>query len=500
MKKSLFSLILLLTLLTVTASAQEVGTYEVIECTYPTPAFFEAECGTFTVPENRDDPDGRTLQLAVLTVFAGDEDADPDAAPLFFVPGGPGGSVLSTVAAAFPTQFAPLARTQNMIFMDPRGTGLSEPRLYCTEITNGFIELLAFTGTAEEEADLQRSQIDACRERLAADGIDFSAYTTDEIAADYNELRQALGYDRWSIMGTSYGSRVALEIMRDYPDNITSAILDSVYPPQVDLFATTIDNIERALDEVFTECASTERCAEAFPDLRGMFDGLYTSLNEEPASIPVQAGPAGNFDLIIDGDRVYDWAFNWLYETENVALLPQRLYALALGNYAAPAQSGAEAESRVTRLDMGAYYAIQCNDEAAFSSPDSIAGQLERFPQREAYLTSSAALGESLFALCEPWQTGAPDADINEPVTSDIPTLIFTGRYDPVTPPAWAELAAETLSDHYLFEIGNVAHGVTRSSSCAMLVARNFLLDPTTNPEHRCIPTEVNLRFPVGVR
>lgn len=499
MKRTIL-IVLALVALTATAQAQTEPAYEVVPCPHPTPQFFEAECGVLTVPEHYDGSSDTTFELSVMVVKAGDEDASPDAPPLFFIPGGPGGSVLATAAQQFPQQFAPLARQQDMIFMDPRGTGLSTPRLYCEEITSGYIELLSVTGGPEAEQELFLDQIAACRDRLLSEGIDFSAFTTDNIAADFNALREALGHDTWKVMGTSYGSRVALEIMRDYPDGLEAAILDSPYPPQVNLFETTVDNIERALTEVFAACADAERCNEAFPDLETVFEGTYTALNEEPATLPVDAGAAGSFELIINGDRIYDWLFNWLYDVDNVAIIPQRVYSLALGNYGPPAQSGSQAEARITRLDMGVYYATQCIEEGAFITAEAMQEQMKRFPERDTYFTSSAALGESLFAMCDGWQTGEVAADTNEPVSSDIPTLIFAGRYDPVTPPEWGDIAAETLPNSTVITIMNAAHGVTRSSSCAMLVARDFLADPSAEPANDCIAAETTLRFPVGVR
>jgi pimeloyl-ACP methyl ester carboxylesterase len=71
-----------------------------------------------------------------------------------------------------------------------------------------------------------------CRDRLIQEGIDLSAYNSAASAADVNDLRIALGYDQVNLYGVSYGSRLALTVMRDYPGILRSVILDSTYPPE----------------------------------------------------------------------------------------------------------------------------------------------------------------------------------------------------------------------------------------------------------------------------
>jgi len=126
----------LLLLLAISTSAQEAPTFTPTDCEVAIPTFFTAECGTILVPQDRTDPDAGLVELAVMIVNAGDGEPLPD--PLVYVPGGPGGAILSSAAAQFPAQFAPLVRTRDLILVDPRGTGRSTPNLYCTEISESF--------------------------------------------------------------------------------------------------------------------------------------------------------------------------------------------------------------------------------------------------------------------------------------------------------------------------------------------------------------------------
>jgi pimeloyl-ACP methyl ester carboxylesterase len=72
-------------------------------------------------------------------------------------------------------------------------------------------------------------------------------------------------------------------------------------------------------------------------------------------------------------------------------------------------------------------------------------------------------------------------------VVSDVPALVFAGRYDPVTPPEWSQMAAETLSSSYYYEFPNLGHGVMRADPCAFAIGMAFIDDPTTEPDTSCM-------------
>jgi pimeloyl-ACP methyl ester carboxylesterase len=91
------------------------------------------------------------------------------------------------------------------------------------------------------------------------------------------------------------------------------------------------------------------------------------------------------------------------------------------------------------------------------------------------------------FTLCESWQSGQADPIENTAVVSDIPALIFAGQFDPVTPPEWGQLAAETLSNHFFYEFPGLGHGIMRSNECGLEIGLQFIEDPTSEPDVSCI-------------
>jgi pimeloyl-ACP methyl ester carboxylesterase len=144
--------------------------------------------------------------------------------------GGPGGHAIESVVLSF-DMFAPFVENRDLIVFDQRGTGFSQPSLNCQELTDLVYDLIDENLSIEEIEDRQIEAVKQCRDRITREGINLSLYNSAQSAADLNDLRMALDYESWNILGISYGTRLALTAMRDFPDGIRSVILDSVYPP-----------------------------------------------------------------------------------------------------------------------------------------------------------------------------------------------------------------------------------------------------------------------------
>ena len=122
----------------------------------------------------------------------------------------------------------------------------------------------------------------SCHDRLVSEDINLAAYNSAESAADLNDLRLTLGYEEWNLVGISYGTRLALTAMRDYPEGIRCVILDSTYPLQVSLYAEMPANFDRALNVFFHGCTTDPACSEAYPELEIVFFQLVDQLNDSP--------------------------------------------------------------------------------------------------------------------------------------------------------------------------------------------------------------------------
>jgi pimeloyl-ACP methyl ester carboxylesterase len=246
-----FSSLLLLLILLISANfvGAQQSTFEEADCPFKEPSGITLDCGYLTVPENYAEPNGTQIRLAVAIARHPSGNPEPD--PIVYLEGGPGGSPLEFLYLTFNTQYQALFETnRDIVIFDQRGIGYSEPALDCPEMQALNIELLDYeldgaTLTQDELDTLLVDSLMACGETLSVDN-DLSAYNSASNAADVESLRMALGYEQINLWGISYGTRLALTIMRDYPDGIRSVVIDSVYTPDVNLFSASPENLHRA--------------------------------------------------------------------------------------------------------------------------------------------------------------------------------------------------------------------------------------------------------------
>jgi pimeloyl-ACP methyl ester carboxylesterase len=327
-----------------------------------------------------------------------------------------------------------------------------------------------------------------CRERLVAEGVALGAYDSVANAADVEDLRRALGYEQWNLYGISYGTRLALTVMRDYPQRVRSAILDSAYPPQANIVTETPGNFQRALDVFFAGCAADTACNEAYPELEPFFFDLVEQLDAQPITVEVvHAFEREQYDVRLAGEDLLGIVFQGLYSEEIIPLLPQMIYETAEGHY--ELLRGLLANLIISNefSSIGMNFSVQCQEEIAFSAREEVAAAVEELPELEAYFETSATSGEIAFEVCELWDVAAAPAEENESVRSDVPALVLAGEYDPITPPAWGQEVQAGLENSYYFEFPGLGHGVSVSGPCPLAITLAFLENPDRMPNGGCV-------------
>lgn len=445
-------------------------------------------CGYLTVPENRRAAGGRQLQLAVAIVHATGN--TPESDPIVFLHGGPGAqAVASTPWVA--NNLGEALVNRDLIVFDQRGMGLSQPSLDCPEVAAAVYPLLGQVQPPEVRREAAEAAHTACYRRLVATGIDLTQYNSAESAADINDLRLALGHDQVNLYGVSYGSRLALTAMRDYPHAVRSAILDSTVPLEVDMFATLHTHRARAFSLLFSHCAADARCAVAFPDLENRFYALVDKLDAEPLTVQLRyQGDSQLYDVAVDGDsliNILHWA---LYSGETIPYLPRYIAELESGivtnwldliyAYAFIADGYSE----------GASAAVMCREEYGLSNMVLVTDTLH--PRLQAAAASFLAAEADQCAI---WQVAPAPALENEPVRSAIPTLILAGEFDPITPPYWGEQVAATLGTAYYYAFPGASHGVLSEQACAREMVAVFLDAPAQEPALDCFAQQQETTF-----
>jgi pimeloyl-ACP methyl ester carboxylesterase len=315
---------------------------------------------------------------------------------------------------------------------------------------------------------------------------DLAQYHTASNAADVNDLRLALGYERVNLWGASYGTRLALDVLRDYPEGLRSVVLDSVYPPDVDIYVEAPANAQRAFDHLFTSCAAHAGCASAYPDLERTLVAAMARLDSTPAPIRTTNPLTGaTIELTLHGPHLPLVLFQYLYVTELVPELPRLIHDAAAGRYTLIERYLGAFLAGAERSSIGMQASVLCHDEAAFSSKAAQEASVGAFPL-VAPVFREGLIGTEAFDVCGVWGAGRAADVENAAVTSSVPTLLLAGEFDPITPPAWAHRAAQTLAGGRAFQFPGLGHGVGHDP-CGRVVLLSFVKDPAGAIDASCI-------------
>ncbi len=464
-----------------------------VECRFEVPIGVVAECGDLIVPEDRRRPEGRLIRLHYAVFPSEAETPAPD--PVVYLHGGPGGGALEQVA--WELDAYPFLADRDLIVFDQRGSGFSTPSLDCPEITEAETELL------DEDRDVGwttwANALEGCRDRLRDEGIDLDAYDTDASAADVEDLRRALGIERWNLYGISYGTRLALTVMRDHPEAVRSVILDSVALPQADLLADLARNAQGAFNRFFTACRRDSDCDRDFPELKATFTEAISRLDEETPDVEVLDPDGARHDANIYGEDLVGFLFHRLYETASIPRLPGAIAQIDDGEHQLLAAFLAEQleygsgrpTDRPSWISEGVWLSVTCAEEAPFTNEFAIADAGIGVPG-----PIYDYFDEPILDICDLWGVERAADDMNEATRSELPSLLLAGEFDPITPPEWTMTAAKTLPRSHAFLFPGVGHGVLPSTSCAHRVARTFLAAPEgERPDASCTGAAAGVRF-----
>lgn len=449
-------------------------------------------CGTLTVPESRVPAladDSNSIELAVAILRSTSPNPLPD--PIVFLDGGPGGYTLD-FATYYASMFTSLRQERDIILFDQRGTGHSAPATQCAELSR--YDYDSIQNDDPDYIDLQRYEdaLFECVQRHRESGTNFRALTSYESATDVRDLIVALGYEQANLFGISYGTRLALTVMRDHPDVVRAAVLDSVYPPQIDSYPQVARNFERSLSLIAEACANSVTCHENYPDVTGAFIRLINQLNARPQRITYTDFYTGeSYSVLLTGSRIIDATFSLLYDTNVLRQIPGYIYRALDGDF----QPFLDELFRTlyfnqTYISIPMYFSVECYEEIAFTPPDVMTA----LTGKSTSIIESFAVDNDFYSrVCQRLQPASVVPAENQPVRSDIPALMLTGVYDPITPPAWAFDTAAYLSRAYVFTFPGLSHGVYSHGGCPRAITGVFLNNPQQRPDSYCLNTMPDL-------
>jgi pimeloyl-ACP methyl ester carboxylesterase len=431
----------------------------------------DVRTGYLVVPERRSAPASRSIRLPFAIIASRAESPRPD--PVVFTAGGPGGSTLARLGAF---RDSPLREDRDLILLEQRGTRFAEPALMCPEVDDAIRSGWGTGLNGTPAPEVMTRALAAALGSLSKQAVDLAGYTTRESAADIADLRRLLGIASWNIYGVSYGAKVMLTVLRDHPDGVRAAILDSVLPLEANCDEETPANIVEVLERVFAVCREDEQLRARFPGLRQRFFRALARANRRPIHVPL-SGPGGPSRVTLDGAGLMNVVYTALEDTSAIPRVPLLIEAVSRGDLVRLAPFVQTYLSSTLGTAWGARLAVWCNEEFPFErrarilKPSGLPPELARFIQPQVPLE---ALGT--------WPMGRPESSENKAVHSRIPSLIAAGEFDPDTPVNWARRTASNLAGAQLVEFAGYSHSPLNSHPEAGRIIREFLADPSRPP------------------
>jgi pimeloyl-ACP methyl ester carboxylesterase len=437
-----------------------------------------ANCGILQVPLDRDHAsESIALHVAVVPAL----NRRSAAAPLFLVAGGPGQGTAS-MYTALAGAFARINRDHDIVLVDQRGTGGSNP------------QICDYPEDWREPPDPLPALRQATVACLAKLGLKVRFYTTSAAVRDLEAVRVALGYEHIDLYAASYGTRVAQHYMRRYPAHTHAVILDGVtYPEQALGWDTPLD-AEHALELIVARCLKSPDCAHAYPRLPQELGELRERFGSQRLAITI-ADPNDAQPLSIEFTRgMLAAALRFLsYSSAQAALIPTLVHEAAgsaLGALAA--QTVMSARQIGDQLASGMQYSVICTEDFPFYDAASHRAALAKTYQ-------GTDQWDALREICGLWPRGPLDADLHAALASAIPTLLLSGEADPVTPPADAERAASGLTHHRHLVLAGEGHGQLGIACVPRLMAQFLDGAAPLDLDATCLAQHAPAAFFVGM-
>ena len=444
------------------------------------------ECGYLTVLEDRTKPAGRTVRLLVAKVpptgtssregigtSFGDNVGDPKAL---------GGDM---AAGATRMQWI-------FINVEQRGAGPnSEPSLRCPEV-----DLLQprAARSLTRDAALRTSFVEAvraCAERLRGTGIDLARYGSVAAADDVEDLRIAIGLDRWSI-ASSYGtqSRALFNYLQQHPARVQAADLDSPWFPHIDELTGGVLATRSALDTLFDACASQPACHRDHPDLKTTWAAALHRLRTHPLAGSAVNSSGDPTEVLVDDGTLLRMARFALGGDgpANLAELPSIIAAAADGQLTPDLARWVAQDPTFCAgyrplcagqdgFSLGVYLTTFCAEQLPFVDPTALAAAIDDDP------TYQAVFGGSPYrAACAAW-TVPPAETSPAQVRTAIPVLVLSGQFDSYSPFSVSQAEAARLDRAWALQDPGSTHNVTGFSPCSISVRNAWTWAPTAPPD-----------------
>jgi pimeloyl-ACP methyl ester carboxylesterase len=331
---------------------------------------------------------------------------------------------------------------RDLVLIEQRGTG--QPNgLHC-EPPASAVDLMGRLFDPDRLA--------ACRDQLSL-RADLTRYTTTLAAADYDRILQSLRYRQVNVWGASYGTRLGLEMARRFPGRVRTLLLESVVPMTFTWPASGAGDLDAALDALIDDCAADEECSRAFPTFAQDVVTAFARLRGTAPLVDVRDPATGTILRVPFSATDLAYATRGLLYGNDALSLPLFFADAARGRYEAFAQAYVNRARGLDReIARGVHLGVYCAEDLPFVD------WLRAMGDAAGSRIGSYLLDEYRRA-CELWPQAAIPSWFRDPIPISVPSLLMSGRRDPVTPPRTAEETARTMSRARVLVWKYGAHG-----------------------------------------
>lgn len=451
--------------------------------------FNRVECGYLTTRKDQ----GRSyFRLPVVILRDSLWRNSPD--PVLNVAGGPGSSAWldeETINQFWLPLFKSNDWHHDLVLFDARGTGQSQPSLHCDSFFEQSIKILEQELSPEEEVKQTYLQYQTCHQQLQQDPQQSEALQhlgTIQNTQDIADLADLLDIKHWHLYGTSYGTRLALEVARLYPDKVASLILDSVYPQEIDGEQVMPDLFIDAVEKIVMQCSEDPTCALQYSNLDVKLERVMQKLRRQPLTLQLEYDNK-KLSIVVTAARFYSLLYDAGYDISTIVRVPNVIQSLYGG------KDDALKELAQNSLDMlldpsfsnPVYMEVECNENEIRdlrAHREKILKRYVHYPSLKRW--QLAAIKDD---FCNVWGANEIADSFHNAVITDKPSMILAGSLDSATPPEWGKGVASRLPNSQYHEFKASGHGVLFNVACAKSLVRAFL-NPDNDYPAACQSTD----------
>ncbi|MHA3021014.1 alpha/beta hydrolase [Mycobacterium sp. BMJ-28] len=441
-----------------------------------------AECGFLSVPVDYDKPDGDVAQLAMIRFKA----TGTKIGTLFINPGGPGESGVESAVSLVGTMPDTVRQQFDLVGFDPRGVGSSKPALWCnSDEDNDRLRAdpqVDYTeaGVAHIEAET-KDFVGRCRQKMGDDFLENVG--TVSVAKDLDAMRQAVGDDKLTYLGYSYGTRIGAAYAELFGDKVRAMILDGAVDPNADPIEADIRQakaFQTAFDNYAADCATNPTCPLGTDPAKAVdvYHSLVDPLVDKPA--PTKDPRGLSYSDSVVGTILPLYSPNlWRHLTQGLSELKKghgdTMLALA------DLYMGRDADGHYNN-STDVRVAVNCVDEPPVTDRAKVVDEDRRARQVAPFMSYGEFTGHAPLSTCAFWPVPPTSTQHQLKVSGLPPTLVVSTTNDPATPYQAGVDLAKQLGGTLLTYDGTQHTVVFQGNSCVDDIAAKYLVDVAVPP------------------